>query len=128
MIIGGLSIRMLAVFLVTLPMKLLWKHRLVCCLSWIPKATVQAALGGIVADIASQSTNPEDACNGATVVTLVVLTIIITAPLGAALIGVLGSSLLYGLPLCPKCHSKSKTTNSTPEVQHDGCMNETNFN
>lgn len=102
LIVCGLAARLTVVALVALAMRSSWRHTVFACMCWIPKATVQAALGGIVTDIASQSGSAEDECNGSTVLTLVVLTIIIAAPLGATLVGVFGPALLYSLPLCSK--------------------------
>ena len=101
LIVCGLITRLTVVALVGLAMRLSWRHIVFACMCWIPKATVQAALGGIVADIASQNGSPEDQCNGATVLTLVVITIVIAAPTGATLVGVFGPSLLYSLPCVP---------------------------
>lgn len=115
LIICGLTARLTVVALIALAMRSSWRHTVFACMCWIPKATVQAALGGIVADIASQSGSPEDKCNGSTVLTLVVLTIIIAAPLGATLLGVFGPALLYSLPLCSKQQQKDPEEDSREE-------------
>ncbi len=102
LIVCGLTARLTVVALVALARRSSWRHIVFACMSWIPKATVQAALGGIAVDIANQSGSPEDRCNGSTILTLVVLTIIIAAPVGATLMSVFGPALLYSLPLCSK--------------------------
>ena len=53
-------------------------ERIFCAFSYIPKATVQAAIGGIPLAMGLSCVN--------TVLTVAVMGIIITAPLGAALI------------------------------------------
>jgi NhaP-type Na+/H+ or K+/H+ antiporter len=100
LIILGQIVRLFVVFLVTLALRLPWRHQVFCCMCWIPKATVQAALVGIVTDLALQSTVCSEAHNGRLVLTLAVLEIIITAPLGATLIGIFGPALLYSQPMC----------------------------
>lgn len=102
LIASGLTARLTVVTFVALARRLSWRHTIFSCMCWIPKATVQAALVGIVVDIASQSGSPEDVCNGSILLTLTVLVIIVTAPLGATLVGVFGPALLYSLPLCSK--------------------------
>lgn len=74
-ILGALIFRMLGVFLCLLGTKLTKKERLFSMLAYTPKATVQAAIGGIPLSLGF-------AC-GDTVLTVAVLAIVITAPLGA---------------------------------------------
>lgn len=68
-------LRMAGVFLCLLKTPLLPKERLFCMIAYIPKATVQAAIGGIPLAMGL-------AC-GPIVLTVAVLSILITAPLGA---------------------------------------------
>lgn len=100
LIMSGLAARLTIVALVGLARRLSWRHIMFSCMCWIPKATVQAALVGIVMDIAYDSGSPEDECNASIVLTLTVLIIVITAPLGAILVAVFGPTLLYSQPLC----------------------------
>lgn len=72
-IIGALIFRMAGVALCMAGTKL--KERVFCMLAYTPKATVQAAIGGVPLSMGL-------AC-GNTVLTVAVLAIIITAPLGA---------------------------------------------
>lgn len=64
--------------------------------AWMPKATVQAAIGGIVLDTAisiegvSDSDRVEYIKYGTIILTTAVIAIVITAPLGAILINTLG--------------------------------------
>ncbi|MFR7560312.1 MAG: cation:proton antiporter [Lachnospira pectinoschiza] len=74
-IIGPLIFRMAGVALCMAGTKLKLKERAFCMLAYTPKATVQAAIGGVPLSMGL-------AC-GNTVLTVAVLAIIITAPLGA---------------------------------------------
>lgn len=73
-----LLFRLLGVWFCLLKTNLSKKERLFCLFSYIPKATVQAAIGGIPLGVGL-------GC-GETVLTVAVLSILITAPLGAILI------------------------------------------
>lgn len=75
LIIGALAFRMIGVFVCLLGTKLNAKERLFSMLAYTPKATVQAAIGGIPLAMGL-------AC-GETVLTVAVLAIVLTAPLGA---------------------------------------------
>ncbi|MBH1942320.1 cation:proton antiporter [Mobilitalea sibirica] len=74
-IVVALLFRMLGVYLCLINTTFTWKERLFCMLSYIPKATVQAAIGAIPLSMGL-------AC-GQKVVTVAVLSIVLTAPLGA---------------------------------------------
>lgn len=74
-IIGALIFRMAGVALCMAGTKLKLKERVFCMLAYTPKATVQAAIGGVPLSMGL-------AC-GNTVLIVAVLVIIITAPLGA---------------------------------------------
>lgn len=78
LIFGVLLFRMIGVYLCVLGTKLNAKERLFCMLAYIPKATVQAAIGGVPLAMGL-------AC-GNMVLTVSVISILITAPLGAFLI------------------------------------------
>ena len=75
LIIGALVFRMLGVFFCLLGTNLKREERLFVMMAYTPKATVQAAIGGIPLALGF-------AC-GDTVLTVAVLAIVITAPLGA---------------------------------------------
>lgn len=74
-IIGALAFRMMGVFVCLLGTRLKRKERLFVMMAYTPKATVQAAIGGIPLALGF-------AC-GDTVITVAVLAIVLTAPLGA---------------------------------------------
>lgn len=74
-ILGALAFRMAGVALCLWGTKLRRRERLFVMLAYTPKATVQAAIGGIPLSMGF-------AC-GDTVLTAAVLAIVLTAPLGA---------------------------------------------
>ena len=88
-IIGGLIFRSVGTYLCLLGTDLTQKERLFSVVAYIPKATVQAAIGAIplAAGVAS----------GEVILAISVLSIIITAPIGAIGIMILGEKILdYG--------------------------------
>lgn len=78
LIIVVLLIRMIGVYICMLGTKLTTKERIFCMVSYCPKATVQAAIGAIPLGVGL-------AC-GELVLTVAVLAILITAPIGAIVI------------------------------------------
>ena len=80
--------RLLGVWLCVIGTKLTVKERLFCIIAYMPKATVQAAIGAIPLSMGL-------AC-GQTVLTAAVIAILITAPIGAFLIDTLYMKLLAG--------------------------------
>ena len=81
-ILGALAFRMLGVFVCTIKTPLTLKERFFCMIAYMSKATVQAAIGGIPLALGLPC--------GRIVLTVAVLSILITAPLGA-----LGADLTY---------------------------------
>lgn len=75
LILGVLMFRMLGVFLCLLKTKLTMRERMFCMIAYTPKATVQAALGGVPLAMGLSCGN--------IVLTIAVVAILITAPLGA---------------------------------------------
>ena len=86
LIFGVLVFRMAGVFLCVAKTSLTMKERLFCMIAYMPKATVQAAIGGIPLSMGL-------AC-GRIVLVVAVLAIMITAPLGAFLIDLTYRKLL----------------------------------
>lgn len=78
----SLIFRMVGVFVCVLGTGLSWKERLFCAISYLPKATVQAAIGSVPLAVGL-------GC-GKMILSVAVLAILITAPLGA-----LGMDLTY---------------------------------
>ena len=86
LIFAVLIFRMTGVLVCVAGTKLSAKERLFCTLAYLPKATVQAAIGGIPLAMGLSC--------GKSVLTVAVLAIIITAPLGAFLIDISYKRLL----------------------------------
>jgi NhaP-type Na+/H+ or K+/H+ antiporter len=74
-ILAGLAARSIGVLLSTLGTNLNLKERLFCVIAYIPKATVQAAIGAIPLGLGVPS--------GELILAVAVLSILVTAPLGA---------------------------------------------
>lgn len=75
LVLGVLLFRMVGVFVCILGMKLSMKEKLFCMIAYTPKATVQAAIGGIPLAMGLPC--------GQIVLTISVIAILLTAPLGA---------------------------------------------
>ncbi len=86
LVLGAMLFRMLGVFASLLKTNLSMKERLFCMIAYTPKATVQAAIGGIPLAMGLASGN--------IILTVAVVAILITAPLGAFLIELLYKKLL----------------------------------
>lgn len=86
LIFGVLLFRMAGVWVCLLKTELLFKERLFCMLAYMPKATVQAAIGSVPLSMGLSCGN--------IVLTVAVLAILITAPLGAFLIDLTYKKLL----------------------------------
>ncbi len=82
----GLIARSITVYLCTIKSGFTKKEQLFCIIAFLPKATVQAAIGAIPLSIG--------ATHGDIILAIAVMSIIITAPLGAILLQVFGESLL----------------------------------
>ncbi len=94
-IICGLIIRTIGVFLSLWKSDLNNREKLFCAISYIPKATVQAAIGAVPLTLIIQGkTSGISIETGNTILALAVLSIIITAPIGAIGIKFLGPRLL----------------------------------
>lgn len=86
LIFVGLIARSIGVLLSLLNTKLNIKEKIFCIIAYIPKATVQAAIGAIPLSMGVES--------GDLILSLAVLSIVITAPLGAIGISLSGERLL----------------------------------
>lgn len=73
-----ISIRAIGILVTLIKTNLNWKERFFCTLTGIPKATVQAAIGGIPLAMGLTSGN--------VILSVAVIAILVTAPLGALLI------------------------------------------
>ena len=86
LILGVLLFRMLGVCLCLLKTPLTWKERVFCMLAYTPKATVQAAIGGVPLAMGLPCGNM--------VLTVAVVAILVAAPLGAFFIDATYKKLL----------------------------------
>ncbi len=85
-ILIGLLFRSAGVFLATLKSGLNRNERIFCIIAYLPKATVQAALGSVALS--------NGIAEGEQILAIAVLSIILTAPLGLILINTFGKKLL----------------------------------
>lgn len=88
-ILVGLIFRSVGTYLCLLGTDLDWRERLFCVVAYIPKATVQAAIGAVPLEAGVAS--------GDIILAVAVLSILLTAPLGAIGIMIIGERVLdYG--------------------------------
>ncbi|XP_034413320.1 sodium/hydrogen exchanger 9B2 [Cyclopterus lumpus] len=90
----GLVIRLLVTFLLVHYGGFSLKEKLFIAVAWLPKATVQAAIGSKALDLAREEGDETLIKFGLDVLTLAVLAILTTAPIGALGIGLAGPRLL----------------------------------
>ncbi|GFR84750.1 mitochondrial sodium/hydrogen exchanger 9B2-like [Elysia marginata] len=98
----GLCFRALVSYLAVLGTDLNLKERLFIPIAWLPKATVQAAIGAVALDRAKDVGDEDLIKLGEQILMLAVLVILITAPIGAVGISLTGPRLLKH---CPKTQS-----------------------
>jgi len=116
----GLIIRLLASVLCVWTPQFTPKERVFIALAWFPKATVQAAIGAVALDTANQQ-NPvvgDQVKYGQQILTIAVLSIMLTAPIGAAAIAFGGPRLLE--KELDTVDEKENTQLVTPEVDTEG--------
>ena len=70
------------------------KEKFFVSLSWMAKATVQAALGPVAMRNLTEDSTEEERHYAYVILTVCILSIVLTAPLGAIIISVTGSRLL----------------------------------
>ena len=91
----ALTLRILITRLALISSGLTPREALLVCVAWLPKATVQAAVGGAALDLMQErGYGPEAEERGRLVLTLSVLVILLTAPVGAIGIAILGPMML----------------------------------
>ncbi|PIO60603.1 hypothetical protein TELCIR_17897 [Teladorsagia circumcincta] len=115
----GLTFRFIASFLAVFGTSFTMRERLFVAVAWLPKATVQnivlqAALAPVVLDMARSKggIDPSYVDNGVVIFTIAVLSILITAPLGASLIRLATPLLL----------TKDQKSNKEAAEDVDGCI------
>lgn len=87
-------IRILSTIAIAFGDGLNWKEKIFVGLSWSAKATVQAALGPVAMKYLTDDSTDEERSWADKTLTLCVLSIVLTAPLGAILISITGTKLL----------------------------------
>jgi NhaP-type Na+/H+ or K+/H+ antiporter len=97
------------------------RERLFVALAWLPKATVQAAVGPVALDLARGRSDPATVAMATTVLTIAVLSILITAPLGALLIAVTGPKLLRFQERAE--HEYEDSVTQGPNSRHNSAVN-----
>jgi solute carrier family 9B (sodium/hydrogen exchanger), member 1/2 len=70
------------------------KEKIFMCLAWLPKATIQAAVGSVALELARESNDSNLIRLGTIILNLAVVSIILTAPLGALLVSLTSKRLL----------------------------------
>ncbi|XP_063166381.1 sodium/hydrogen exchanger 9B2 [Candoia aspera] len=90
----GLVARITATFVLVCFAGFKLKEKIFISLAWIPKATVQAAIGSVALDTAREQADKRLEKYGMDVLTVAFLAILITAPIGAVIIGLAGPQLL----------------------------------
>lgn len=92
---AGLLVRCAAAYVSVLGGGLTRAERLFVAIAWLPKATVQAAIGPVALDTAlGAGSDPDTISRALAVLTIAVLAIVATAPAGAILIACLGKRWL----------------------------------
>ncbi|XP_044911978.1 sodium/hydrogen exchanger 9B2 isoform X2 [Felis catus] len=102
-------IRVLTTFLMVCFAGFNIKEKIFISFAWLPKATVQAAIGSVALDTARSQGEKKLEEYGMDVLTVAFLSILITAPIGSLLIGLLGPRLLQ----------KAEHQNKNEEVQEE---------
>ncbi|NWV61317.1 SL9B2 protein, partial [Malurus elegans] len=106
----ALVVRIIATFLMVSFAGFDFKEKVFVSLAWIPKATVQAAIGSLALDTARRHQDEQLEKYGMDVLTVAFLAILITAPIGALVIGLAGPRLLQ------KAQTNSKEDEEGAEV------------
>ncbi|XP_026461632.1 sodium/hydrogen exchanger 9B2 [Ctenocephalides felis] len=93
-LITGILVRIVCTVIVAIRCRLNLKEKFFVALSWMSKATVQAALGPVAMATLQDNGSEEDKRRAEIVLMVCVMSIIVTAPLGAILISLSGPRLL----------------------------------
>merc|ERR1719232_1110928 len=119
-LVGALLIRMVGTYFAVSFGTLNTKEKIFMAFAWMPKATVQAALGPVFLDNCIKYGREEWQPMGEEILTLAVLSILITAPLGAVCILALGPLLLDNTPPpAPAARSHETVHSHAPEICHE---------
>ncbi|CAE1272954.1 SLC9B1_2 [Acanthosepion pharaonis] len=105
-LVVGLSFRTIVAFFAVFRTNLNLKEKFFVGLAWLPKATVQAAIGSVALSTARDKKKPVFERYGLTILEVAVLVILITAPIGAALVMLTGPRLLNRTDPSSPTHEK----------------------
>ncbi|TKS68192.1 Sodium/hydrogen exchanger 9B2 [Collichthys lucidus] len=108
----ALTVRILFTFVCVLCAGFNMREKVFIALAWMPKATVQAAIGSTALDMARTKEDKQLQKYGMDVLTVAVLAILLTAPVGALIIGLTGPRLLQK-PKSSVCGERVKPTLSS---------------
>ncbi|KAJ1206298.1 hypothetical protein NDU88_001705 [Pleurodeles waltl] len=111
----ALVIRISATFVMVCCAGFNLKEKIFISLAWMPKATVQAAIGSVALDTARVTGNKQLEEYGMDVLTVAFLGILITAPIGALIIGLTGPKMLQN------AKSSEKERGDTAEGEEKIC-------
>ncbi|XP_036446914.1 sodium/hydrogen exchanger 9B2 [Colossoma macropomum] len=111
----GVVVRVLVTFAVVLFAGFNLKEKIFISLAWLPKATVQAAIGSTALDMARSIGDQQLERYGMDVLTVAVLAILVTAPIGALAIGLAGPRLLQQYTEIKETLPEEKAESSTPD-------------
>ncbi|XP_053559477.1 sodium/hydrogen exchanger 9B2 [Bombina bombina] len=106
----ALVVRICVTFLMVCWAGFRMKEKIFISLAWIPKATVQAAIGSVALDAARSKGDKQLEEYGMDLLTVAFLAILITAPTGALIIGLCG----------PKMLQKSNASGKEEDIAGDG--------
>ncbi|XP_023233238.1 sodium/hydrogen exchanger 9B2-like [Centruroides sculpturatus] len=113
----ALVFRMLTSFIVVFKAGLSLREQFFIAIAWLPKATVQAAIGPFALDLARKlGSDKTEEKLGIQVLTIAVLSILLTAPIGAAAIAVSAPRLLEKTDKDNLPHETSSYTSSSASL------------
>ncbi|KAK1803531.1 hypothetical protein P4O66_020740, partial [Electrophorus voltai] len=112
----GVIVRVLVTFAVVLFAGFNLKEKFFISLAWLPKATVQAAIGSTALDMARTVGDQQLEYYGMDVLTVAVLAILITAPIGALSIGLAGPRLLQQYTEIQDTHTQGNAHEHTTQT------------
>ncbi|XP_072574557.1 sodium/hydrogen exchanger 9B2-like [Paramormyrops kingsleyae] len=122
----GLVVRVLFTFTMVLFAGFTFKEKVFIALAWLPKATVQAAIGSTALDMARAQGDAVLEKFGMDILTVTVLAILTTAPIGALSISLGGPRLLQRStttsPENPRPEESPEDPVAVPSVTSDGSI------
>ncbi|XP_034044192.1 sodium/hydrogen exchanger 9B2 isoform X2 [Thalassophryne amazonica] len=117
----ALLVRVLFTFVCVLCADFTLREKVFIALAWMPKATVQAAIGSTALDKARMKDDKELQKYGMDVLTVAVLAILITAPIGALIIGLSGPRLLHK-PKTQSCGTAAEAEDEESPIAYESTL------